>query len=141
MKKIIKIVIKGCSGYGPIDAAFKDKVIIDSSSISYEYTPLENSETNPSRKWKYTTTGSEFKRLYDELVGKMPNIIYREIDFFCTDIGEIEFIVTYEDKTKWKNTFFVPGDEFDEIFSTIKQMVPRCEEIPNVLLTEADFDN
>ena len=76
VKKIIKIVIKGCSGYGPIDAAYKDKVIIDSSSISYEYTPLENSETNPSRKWKYTTTGSEFKRLYDELVGKMPNIIY-----------------------------------------------------------------
>ena len=40
MADIIRIVIKGGSGYGPVDEAFSDKVTIDCDSIRYEYTPL-----------------------------------------------------------------------------------------------------
>ena len=37
---IIKIVIKGASGYGPVDEAYEDKVTLTESSISYEYNEM-----------------------------------------------------------------------------------------------------
>ena len=43
MADIIRIVIKGGSGYGPVDEAFSDKVTIDCDSIRYEYTPKAKS--------------------------------------------------------------------------------------------------
>ena len=46
MNRIVKITIKGSSGYCPIDEAYKDKLTITSSSISYEYTPEIESEIN-----------------------------------------------------------------------------------------------
>ena len=36
---IVRITIKGESGYGPVDEAFSDKVTITDSSIKYEYKP------------------------------------------------------------------------------------------------------
>ena len=48
-KDIIRVVIKGSSGYGPVDEAFNDKVTITRDSIRYEYTPYLASETNPVR--------------------------------------------------------------------------------------------
>ena len=49
-KEIIRVVIKGSSGYGPVEEAFEDKVAITRDSIRYEYTPYLASETNPVRK-------------------------------------------------------------------------------------------
>lgn len=51
MADILRIVIKGGSGYGPVDEAFSDKVTIDCDSIRYEYTPVVESEINIPRKW------------------------------------------------------------------------------------------
>ena len=53
MADIIRIVIKGGSGYGPVDEAFSDKVTIDCDSIRYEYKPVVESEINTPRKWSY----------------------------------------------------------------------------------------
>lgn len=39
MKEIVKITIKGCSGYGPVDMAYDDKLTLTPTSISYEYKP------------------------------------------------------------------------------------------------------
>ncbi len=41
------------SGYGPIDEAYTDKVIIDRESIRYQYKPM--TESNSVRKWSYRT--------------------------------------------------------------------------------------
>ena len=50
MADIIRIIIKGESGYGPVDEAFTDKVTIDHDSIRYEYRPVMESKINvPSR--------------------------------------------------------------------------------------------
>ena len=138
MADIVKIVIKGSSGYCRIEEAFNDKIIITSSSISYEYIPYMETEINPVRKWSYKTTSPIFKMKYDELVAKLSEIITSEILFCCTDIGDIEFNITYSDKTKWKNTFCIPGDFFDELFKLIRSMVPECEYTPAVLLTSKD---
>ena len=51
MKDIVKIVIKGTSGYCCVDEAYNDKLVITSDAISYEYTPIKESKINPKRKW------------------------------------------------------------------------------------------
>ena len=40
--------------------------------------------------------------MYDKVAGMLPAIIERGIQEFCTDIGGIEFNITYSDKTKFK---------------------------------------
>lgn len=140
MKDIMKIVIKGESGYGPADEAYKDKVSIEQKGISYEYIPMFASEMNPMRKWSYKTNSPLYGMLYEQLKKSMESVTEPSIERFYTDIGSIEFIITYDDKAKVKKTFWVPGDEFKEVFSIVKQMVPRCEYVPAVLITEEDYE-
>ena len=140
-KEIIKIVIKGGSGYGPADEAYSDKVTIEQKGINYEYIPMFESEMNPVRKWSYKTSSPIYQRLYEDLKKAIVSVTEPGVEMFCTDIGSIEFIITYDDKTKFKKTFRVPGDEFKEVFSIIKKMVPGCEYVPAVLLTEEDYED
>ena len=58
MKEIVRVTIKGFSGYGPYDEGYEDKVIITPDFISYEYVPNVESETNPKRKWRYSTNST-----------------------------------------------------------------------------------
>lgn len=141
VKYITRIVIKGASGYGSADEAYNDKVTITPTSISYEYKPMYESELNPSRKWSYKTNSPIFRMMYDKVAGMLPAIIERGIQEFCTDIGGIEFNITYSDKTKFKEIYWVPGDYFEELLVAIKCMVPETEYTPAVLLTSEDFDD
>ena len=141
VKYISRIVIKGASGYGSEDEAYNDKVTITPTSISYEYKPMYESELDPSRKWSYKTNSPIFRMMYDKVAGMLPAIIERGIQEFCTDIGGIEFNITYSDKTKFKEIYWVPGDYFEELLVAIKRMVPETEYTPAVLLTSEDFDD
>lgn len=64
---------------------------------------------------------------FDYIAKMIPEIIEGGIDEFCTDIGGIEFNITYADKTKFKEIYWVPGDYFNELFEMIKNWVPDCE--------------
>ena len=139
MADIIKIVIKGTSGYCCSDEAYNDKVTITSESISYEYIHFMESEINPKRKWSYKTNSPIFKMKFDHIENIMPEIIERRIDEFCTDIGGIEFNITYADRAKFKEVYWVPGDYFNELFGMIKNLVPDCEYTPAVLLSSTDY--
>lgn len=75
----------------------------------------------------------------DEATGMIPGNINGKIMGFCTDIGGIEFYITYSDKTKIKETYWVPGDYFEELFKVIKSLVPATEYIPAVLMTSEDY--
>ena len=141
MPDIIKIVIKGASGYCCSDEAYNDKVTITSDSISYEYIPCLESELNPKRKWSYKADSPLFKVLYSRVVEIVPRYLEEDIERFCTDIGGIECIVTYSDKSKYKNIFWVPSDDFKDLFRIIKQMIPSTEYTPAVLLTSDDFED
>ena len=58
MANIIRIIIKSASGYGPIDDAYTDKLVLTADSTHYEcklYLP-SILETNTYRKWSYKTT-------------------------------------------------------------------------------------
>ena len=55
MKEVVKIKIEGASGYGPIEEAYNDRLIIGPNFIEYIYEPAEESEQNPIRRWNYNT--------------------------------------------------------------------------------------
>ena len=140
MADIIRIIIKGGSGYGPVDEAYSDKVTIDRDSIRYEYEPVVESDINVPRKWSYKTTSPIFQKLFTEAAAAVERILNREEEPFVTDIGVTTFTITYADKTKATRDFFLPGDEFKECFDIVKQMVPGCEYTPAVLLTSEDYN-
>lgn len=77
---------------------------------------------------------------FDTIAKMILEIIERGINEFCTDIVGIEFNITYADKTKFKEIYWVPGDYFNELFGMIKNLVPDCEYTPAVLLTTADYE-
>lgn len=141
MADIVRIVIKGSSGYCCVDEAFNDKVTITPESISYEYLPYIETDINPKRKWNYKTSSPIFKMKYEGIAAMLLGIIERGVEEFCTDIGGIEFNITYSDKTKFKETYWVPGDYFEELFIAIKSLVPESEYTPAVLLTSEDYDD
>lgn len=140
--EITRIVIKGASGYGPIDEAYEDRVTITDSSISYEYKPhpMSNLETNVYRKWSYKTTSPIFKQIFKEVAAMTLDIIYNDEILFTRDIGPTDITVTFEDKHREKANFFCPSEFFLEYFRAIKKLVPACEYTPAVLLTRDDFD-
>ena len=76
---------------------------------------------------------------YDKVASMLPIIIERGVEESCNDIGVIEFNITYSDKTKYKEIYWVPGDSFKELFIEIKTLVPECEYVPAVLLTSDDY--
>lgn len=141
MADIIKIVIKGSSGYCCADEAYNDKVTITPESISYEYIPVMESEINPKRKWSYKTNSPIFQTWYSDVVAMIPGYFVGKITHFCTDIGGIEFNLTYSDKTKFKKICWVPGDDFKELFAAIRVMVPEGECTPVVLMTSKDYED
>ena len=140
MADIIRISIKGGSGYGPVDEAYSDKVTVDRGSIRYEYEPVVESDINVPRIWSYKTTSPIFLKLFNEAADAVEKILKREEKPFATDLGVTTFTVTYADKTKSTRDFILPGDDFKECFAIIKQMVPGCEYTPAVLLTSDDYD-
>lgn len=138
MNVIIKVVIKGVSGFCCEDEAYHDRLIITPDGLNYEYIPLVESDINPKRKWKYTTTSPVYREMYRRIVEMTPGIIQSETVEECTDIGGIEFQITYADKSIVKKLYWVSGDYFAELFGLIKNIVPKCEYTPVVLLTSED---
>lgn len=138
MKEVVRITIKGSSGYGPYDAAYEDKVTISSDAISYEYIPKVQSPENMPRKWSYRTTSPMFYELFQKTALAVEEILNRTEEDFAYDVGEISFSVQYSDKTRRRREFFLPPDDFKDCFMIIKLMVPSCEEVPDVLRTSDD---
>lgn len=138
MKEIIKICIKGESGYGCIEDAYHDRLVIVPDGMNYEYLPAVESEINPKRKWKYTTNSPLYEELYKKIAKMVAEIINAEITEKCTDIGGIEFQITYADKSKVNKVYWVSGDCFAELFELIKQIVPECEYTSAGLLRSVD---
>lgn len=58
MKDIIQIIIESSSGFGPVQDAFTDKLILTEDSISYEYNPEIETRFNPKIKWSYARDNS-----------------------------------------------------------------------------------
>ncbi len=140
MAHITKIIIKGESGYAPVEESYRDKITIDHDSIRYKYKPEVESDFNVPRKWSYKTSSPIFRKLFTEAAAAVEEILKCEEMPLASDLGTTTFTLVYADKRKVKRSFTVPGDEFRECFSIIKQMVPGCEYVPAVLLTSEDYE-
>lgn len=139
MEAVSRIVMKGKSGYGPVDEVYSDKVIIDRDSIQYEYKPMIESEVNVTQKWSYKTMSPIFQNLFKEVSEAVEAILNWDKIPFYTDFNVTTFVITYTDKTNSVQNYILPSDDFKECFAIIKQMVPACEYIPVVLLTSEDY--
>lgn len=135
MKDIIKIIIKGESGFGVFAEGHQDRLIITDHSVHYMFRPNIPSETNIVRKWSYKTTSPQFQKYFVSLGASVQKVLNRNDNSVCCDIGMTSFIVTYADKTKVRRDYFLSSKDFGECFSIIKQMIPRCESVPEVLYT------
>ena len=51
-----------------------------------------------------------------------------------------DYTVTYEDKSKKHVCYWCTGEEFEDLFRLIKQLVPETEYVPAVLLTSDDHE-
>lgn len=133
---IVRIAIKSCSGYGPYDLAYDDKVTITRDSIQYLYKPLCNSEEHQPRKWSYRTNRPDFRIIWDELCSLIP-VVLEQPEEMVLDGVEVTFMVTYEDKSKIVKTFGSPyGEPFTSCCQLIKMMIPEGELVPEALWTE-----
>ena len=132
MSIIIQIAIKGCSGYGPVDTAYDDKLTLTPTGMRYEYKPYLESDLNPTRKWSYKTNSPLFKVGFERVAEMMPSILEAEDTFLCTDVGMIDFMVTYEDKSKKHIRYWCTNDAFKECFMAINDLVPQTEMRPEV---------
>lgn len=132
MSIIIQIAIKGCSGYGPVDTAYDDKLTLTPTGIRYEYKPYLESDFNSTRKWSYKTNSPLFKVGFERVAEMIPSILEAEDTFLCTDVGMIDFTVTYEDKSKKHIRYWCTGDEFKECFTAINDLIPQTEMRPEV---------
>lgn len=133
LSDIIKVNIKSSSGFVPLEDAYNDILSITSNSLSYEYVPVYITEVNQIQKWSYKTNNPNFITSFNKIAEMINDIMYTEILEHWCDIGEIEFIVTYEDKSKKRATFFLPPDYFETAFKEIKKLIPSLEQIPIIL--------
>ena len=139
MEKIVKIVIKGCSGFCQISEAYEDKVTLTENSFSYEHKPAEESEINPSVNWKYKTSSIDFKVQFEKISKLAIKTLKKIFEYECTDVGEITIDVTFADKTKLRESYLLPSEEFKELFHEIKVICPS-KKIPEVLKTSEDYE-
>ena len=126
-------MIKGSSGYGPVDEAYNDKFVFTAEGMSYEYKPYIESDFNQARKWSFKTNNPLFKMAFERVTNMMPGILDAEETFFCTDVGMIDFTVTFDDKTKKHIRYWCTPDVFSECFSVIRKLIPTSEMPPEVL--------
>lgn len=138
MPDIIKVNIKSSSGFVPLEDAYNDKFSITSNTISYEYVPAYITELNQIQKWSYKTNNPNFILSFNKITKMIDDIMHAEVLEHWCDIGEIEFIVTYEDKSKKKASFFLPPDYFENVFKEIKKLVPSFERMPVIFNIEDD---
>lgn len=140
--EITKIILKSASGYGPVDEAYEDRLVITSNSIAYEYKPHpeSNLETNISRKWSYKTDSPIYTKIFEEICKMTPYYLYNDEILVAHDIGPTIISAVFEDGHRETVNYWCPGEFFSDYFRLIKKMVPSCEYVPPVIMTAEDFE-
>lgn len=141
MGEIIKIVIKSCSGFGPVEEAYTDKLKISADGLKYEYMPYIRSDQHPIRKWSYCTNSPDFGNMWQEVCSLIPTILGQE-EIICLDAGELSFAIRYEDGRKAEKKFTSIDNEYVRAcLQLIRMMVPQTEKMPEALWLEEDWED
>ena len=70
----------------------------------------------------------------------IPEVIECDIEEFCTNIGGIEFSITYADKNKFKENLLGFEWWFKDLETVIKSLVLEMEYMLTLLLNLEDYD-
>ena len=135
---LIKITIKGASGWGPVDLAYDDKLTIKPDEISYERKPAEESDENPHVKWSYKTNSAYFQNMFGILGDQVSEFEKLEDEVVVTDINPNQVKFFFEDEVLTFTTYFYDGVE--HFVDMVKLMVPGTEDIPYCLPSAEDDD-
>lgn len=136
-ENLIKITIKGASGWCPCDLAYSDKLTIKQDGITYERKPVEENENNPYVKWSYKTNSAKYKDVFHMLGEQIPQ--FQDIeDMFVTDVTPNQIKFFFEDKVLTFDTYFYDGVE--KFVELVRLMIPETEDIPYCLHCAADDD-
>lgn len=136
--EIIKVIIKGESGFGPVDTAYKDRLEITKNAISYEFCPGKENNTDVLHRWSYKTDSLVFARIFEEIVEMLPRYLDSDEKLMCSDMGSTTITVVYEDKTRRTESYYCPTGFFRDLYLKIRLLIPYTEPIPNVILLSED---
>ena len=133
MPGIIKIVMESYSGYSI--ELYRDKLIITSESINYQYTPYIEIDNYTPQKWSYKTNSPLYGQLWNDVKMMIPEIFgLPDSGDWISDSNTYIITVFFENKQKGKRDFtFCEEPVLTEWLGLIKKMVPSCEKMPNVL--------
>ena len=142
MIDIKKIVLKSDSGLWVCDAYYNNKITITPKSIAYQY-KLSSAWITPNDfedkvieeiKWSYKVISNNFKNLYEQISKKLWQIHEKQdaLDNRNFRGFTITVIITLSDGQKITQEY-LNLDCFEECFKLIEQMIPSCEEKPQLL--------
>ncbi len=139
-RRVERIVIKMETGFFPAmyDDGYKDRLVITPNSISYVNEP--RFEHMDNYRWSYKTMSLDFTLAFIEIAQEVEKIIRRQLDFVCCDGDHFIFTLTYEDGSKESRDFWASSEDFEGCFSAIRKIIPQTEELPDMILSEADYD-
>lgn len=133
MAEITKIVITKNPGYGCSSFMFQEKITLTVNSIEYKLIPHMNNKRDTEIHWKYQSSSGAVKDKIKEAFDELGKIIWLDENAACLDIGSIEFIITYSDKTKLKKNFWRPPTDFRSGLLAVRDLVPYLEQMPRFL--------
>jgi hypothetical protein len=139
MNLIKRIVLRSTSGYGTLESAYHDELVIERNCISYKYEPFEETLSNPKQKWQYKAISPLFEQTFDDISMIMHGIMKFNPGEIIYDMGGTYIQITFSDKTKWEQSFYRYNDMFGFLFLSIKKLIPSCEKTPFILKTSDEY--
>ena len=140
MEEITKITITSTSGYCMVLDAYKDRLTISPDSIRYACQPEINVGNIKARNWFCKTNSRKFGELFRFIAEEAEKIMNSEEVYDVLDAGECTITATYTDKTRRTRVFYPVTDDFGPFLQAIQKMVPKYEDLPEILRYLEDED-
>ena len=133
MAEITKIVITKNPGYGCSSTTFQEKITLTANSVEYKLIPHMNNKRDIEKHWKYQSNSGAVKEKIKEAFDELGKFVWLDENADCLDIGSIEFVITYSDKSKLKKIFWRPQTDFRSGLLAVRDLVPYLEQMPRFL--------
>ena len=133
MAKITRITVTKNPGYGCSSHFFQESITITANSIEYKLIPHMHNKVDAKRHWRFKSNKPFVRDLLKEAFDGLGKVVRMDESERCHDIGSIEFVIKYSDKTKIKKVFWRPSTDFRNGFVALRDLVPHLEDIPRFL--------
>ena len=129
-QEVTRITIGSSSGYGCIEDAWEDRVVITNHSVHYEFKPETQVKLKPI-SWTAKANGFEHQQLFQELSkAVMTTICSSSLKDFYDDVGMIALSLAFTDKSKKTKHFYVLPEDLEPCFSIMKKIVKLAINAP-----------